>query len=86
VATLRYSWPIWAWLNGSLQSAVGNVFGERLDGLELEQLRLSGAVGVESEGAANSTMQVLFGFGTETFRDGARIDSLRLTLGVRNGL
>jgi hypothetical protein len=30
VATLRYSWPIWVWLDGSLQAAIGNVFGEHL--------------------------------------------------------
>jgi hypothetical protein len=85
VATLRYAWPIWVWLNGSLQTAVGNVFGEQLAGLRLSQMRVSAAIGVESEGSSESTLQLLFGFGTDTFDRGARIDSLRLTLGVRNG-
>ena len=85
VATLRYSWPIWVWLNGSLQTAVGNVFGEHLDGLKPSLLRLSAAMGVESQGSLDSTFQLLFGFGTETFGQGARIDSLRLALGVRHG-
>jgi hypothetical protein len=85
VATLRYSWPIWVWLQGSLQTAVGNVFAEHLDGLRPSLLRLSAAVGIESEGSRDSTFQILFGFGTETFDRGARIDSLRLTLGARHG-
>ena len=85
VATLRYAWPIWVWLNGSLQTAVGNVFGEQLEGFRLSRTRLSAAIGVEGEGSSDSTLQLLFGFGTETFDQGARIDSFRLTLGVRNG-
>src|SRR5213075_2789815 len=44
VATLRYSWPIWMWLDGSMQAAVGNVFGEHLDRASLERSRFSGAI------------------------------------------
>jgi hypothetical protein len=86
VATLRYVWPIWFWLDGSLQTAVGNVFGEKLEGLEPGLLRLSAALGIESHGSRDSALQLLIGFGTETFDDGARVDSIRLTVGARGGL
>jgi hypothetical protein len=85
VTTLRYSWPIWMWLNGSLQAAVGNVFGERLEGVDIERMRFSGALGIESSGSRDSIFQALFGFGTDTFESGAAVDSIRLTLGVRSG-
>ncbi len=86
VATLRYSWPIWIWLNGSLQTAVGNVFGERLKELDAGLLRWSGAVGFESRTSADSVFEFVVGVGTETFESGAKVDSLRLTFGARSGL
>jgi hypothetical protein len=85
VTTLRYSWPIWIWLNGSLQAAVGNVFGERLEGLDAQRMRFSGAVGIESSGSRDSIFQALVGFGTETFESGAKLEVLRLTVGARSG-
>jgi hypothetical protein len=85
VATLRYSWPIWLWLNGSLQAAAGNVFGSGFSGFALSKARLSGAIGVESAGSRDSVFQLLFGAGTETFENGAKIDSLRLSIGARSG-
>jgi hypothetical protein len=86
VATLHYAWPVWIWLNGSLQAAVGNVFGEHLRGLDLADMRLSAAIGLESEGTSDNTLQILCGLGTRPFAEGGQIDSVRLTLGVRNGL
>lgn len=85
-ATLRYAWPIWMWLDGSLQAAVGNVFGRRLAGFDPSLLRFSAAVGIESHGSADSILQLLFGVGSETFESGGRVDSLRLTVGARGGL
>jgi hypothetical protein len=86
VATLRYSWPVWIWLDGSLQGAVGNVFSRRLDGFDAGLLRFSAAIGIESHSSPDSVLQLLFGFGTETFDAGARVDSIRLTVGARGGL
>ncbi|HWA72577.1 MAG TPA: hypothetical protein VG937_09590 [Polyangiaceae bacterium] len=86
VATLRYTWPIWIWLDGSLQGAVGNVFGRRLDGFDPSLLRFSTAVGIESHSSPDSVLQLLFGVGSETFESGARVDSIRLTVGARGGL
>lgn len=85
VATLRYSWPIWIWLNGSLQAATGNVFGEHLAGLSAERSRFSAAIGIESSGSRDSIFQALVGFGTETFESGAAVDSIRVVVGARNG-
>jgi hypothetical protein len=85
VATLRYSWPIWIWLNGSLQAATGNVFGEHFEGASLERSRLSTAIGIESSGSRDSIFQALVGFGTETFESGAEVDSIRIVLGARSG-
>lgn len=85
VATLRYAWPIWVWLNGSLQVATGNVFGREFEGFRVERGRLSTAIGIESVGSRDSIFQALVGFGTETFESGAKIDSLRVVVGARNG-
>lgn len=85
VATLRYSWPIWVWLNGSLQVANGNVFGERFEGFRMERTRLSTAIGIESTGSRDSVFQALVGFGSETFESGAQLDSLRVVVGARSG-
>jgi hypothetical protein len=85
VATLRYSWPIWIWLDGSLQAAVGNVFGEHLEGFSISDSRFSGAIGFESRGSRDSIFQLLLGFGTETFDTGAQVNSIRFTVGSRNG-
>jgi len=86
VATLRYSWPIWLSLSGSLQAAVGNVFGEHFAGLRPGRGRLSTALGLETNKNRDSVFQALVGFGTETFESGARLDSIRFLIGVRSTL
>jgi hypothetical protein len=82
VATLRYKWPIGPWLAGSLQGAVGNVFGEHLSGFDTRLLRFSGAVGIESDSSPDSSFELLFGIGTETFEHGGQVDSFRLAFGI----
>jgi hypothetical protein len=67
---------------GSLQAAVGNVFGEHLEGFDTKLLRFSGAFGIEGDSSPDSSFEFVFGFGTETFEHGAQIDSLRLAVGV----
>jgi hypothetical protein len=85
VATLRYSWPIWVWLDGSLQAATGNVFGAHFEGFRAERSRFSAAIGIESRGSRDSIFQLLVGFGSETFESGAKLDSLRVVFGARSG-
>jgi hypothetical protein len=86
VASLRYTWPIGPWLLGSMQAAVGNVFGERLQGFDPRLGRLSAALGLQSDGSPDSNFQLLVGFGTETFDHGGQVDSFRLALGTTTGL
>jgi hypothetical protein len=85
VTGLAYRWPIWIWLDGSLRSEVGNVFGEHLDGFRVERLRWSGALGVESNGSPDNSFQFLIGAGSETFDSGGKIDSLRVAVGATHG-
>jgi hypothetical protein len=84
-STLRYRWPIWIFLDGSIQFAVGNVFGEHLKGFTPGLMRFSGAIGIESVGSPDSSLELLFGVGSETFDDGAEISSFRLVLGTNHG-
>ncbi|HET9957965.1 MAG TPA: hypothetical protein VFQ61_25885 [Polyangiaceae bacterium] len=85
LGTLRYSWPIWMWLDGSLQASVGNVFGEHWAGASLARSRFSGALGLETNNSRDSIFQALVGFGTETFESGASVNSIRVALGARHG-
>ncbi len=85
VATVRYRWPIWVWLDGSLQAAVGNVFDDHLDEFKPSLLRFSSAIGIESVGTPDNSIEVLFGIGTETFEHGGQVDSFRLALGSNRG-
>jgi len=85
IATLHYRWPVWVWLDGSIQLSVGNVFDEHLSDFSLPRLRFSGSIGVESAGAPDSSLELLFGVGSETFRHGGQITSLRLSVGSNHG-
>ncbi|HMI89290.1 MAG TPA: hypothetical protein VK550_34670, partial [Polyangiaceae bacterium] len=85
VAELAYHWPIWIWLDGSMRLEVGNVFFQHLEGFDLKNLRLSGAIGVESAGLTDNPLEVLIGFGTETIDTGTKIDSFRLFVGTHRG-
>jgi hypothetical protein len=84
-ATLKYRWPIWVYLDGTLQAALGNVFGPQLEDFKAKLLRVSSAVGVESVGAADHTFEILFGLGTETIDQGANVNSVRLLFGTNRG-
>lgn len=85
VATLKYRWPIWSFIDGSMQLATGNVFGEHLQDFDPKLLRLSGSVGIESVGDPDNSVQLLIGAGTETFEHGTQIDSFRLLVGTDRG-
>ncbi|MDP9151778.1 MAG: hypothetical protein M3O36_17785, partial [Myxococcota bacterium] len=84
-ATARYRWPVAVWLDGSIQAAVGNVFGNRLNELTPDLLRFSGALGIESVGSTDGSIEALVGFGTETFRHGGQVDSVRFLVGTNRG-
>lgn len=85
VVTAKYRWPIWVWLDGSLQAAVGNVFGDHLQQLELSRSRFSGAIGFESVGSRDGSFELLAGLGTETFEHGGQVTSGRVLVGTNRG-
>ncbi len=82
VATLRYRWPIGPWLDGSMQAAVGDVFGAHLEGFDLGLFRFAAALGIESDSSPDNAIHFLIGFGSETFDHGGQIDSFRLAFGT----
>lgn len=82
VAMMEYRYPIWAFLDGSAQIAVGNVFDEHLEGFEPENLRFSFAFGIRAAGDRDHVFSVLVGAGTETFGQGAHLNEARLLLGA----
>jgi hypothetical protein len=86
VASLRYRWPIGPWIDGSMQFATGNVFDDHLSGFDPKLFRLSAALGIESDEAPDNNLQLLIGFGSETFESGAKIDTFRLMVGTSRGL
>jgi hypothetical protein len=84
-ATLEYRYPIWAFLDGAAQLALGNVFNEHLDGLEPKNLRLSFDFGIRAAGQRDHSFSVLVGAGTETFGQGARLNEARILIGATSG-
>jgi hypothetical protein len=85
VATLGYQWPIWAFLDGTMQVSTGNVFGAGLRGFDTGKLRLSTGFGIRSNNSPDHQFEVLAGFGTDTFDNGAGITSFRLAFGATRG-
>jgi len=85
IATLKYRWPIWVFLDGAIQGAVGNVFGPQLEDFKANLLRVTANIGVESVGAADHTFEILAGFGTETIDQGANVNTFRLLFGTNRG-
>ncbi len=85
VATLAYQWPAWVFLDGTMHVSTGNVFGPALRGFEPGKLRLSTGVGVRTNSSPDHQFELLVGFGTDTFADGAKLTSFRLALGATRG-
>ena len=85
VATLKYRWPIWVYLDGAIQAALGNVFGPQLEDFKTKLLRVSAAVGVESVGSADHTFEILLGLGSETIEQGGQLNSVRFLFGTNRG-
>jgi hypothetical protein len=85
VVDVRYTWPIWLSVRGSLQAGLGNVFGPHFEGIRPGRARLSTALGLETSGSRDNIFQALVGFGTETLETGGDLDSIRFVVGVRDG-
>ena len=84
-ATLEYRYPIWAFLDGSTQVAVGNVFDEHLRDFDVDLLRFSFVFGVRTTGSRDHSFDILLGSATETFEQGAALQDIRLLFGATRG-
>lgn len=85
VAQFDYHWPIWVFVDGTFHYAVGNVFGEHLEGFEMKQLRQSFGMGFRANGSRDHVFELLLAFGSETFDQGAGIENVRFVLGTTSG-
>ena len=83
--TLEYRYPIWAFLDGSAQVAVGNVFDKHLSDFELDRTRLSFVLGLRTSGERDHSIDLLIGSATETFEQGAGLQELRFMVGATHG-
>jgi hypothetical protein len=84
-ATLAYAWPVWIWLDGTMRASVGNVFDAGYRDFDPKLLRFSSGIGVQSNGSPDHRLEILLGFATETFDQGAKVDSIRFVIGGTNG-
>lgn len=85
VASLSYSWPIWPLLDGNLHYSIGNVFDRHFKGFELDDLRSSFGLGMESVGSFDHPFEMLLAFGTRPLREGWSIETFRFVVGTRAG-
>jgi hypothetical protein len=81
VATLRYRWPVWVWLDGTIYLGIGSTFGEHLRDFAGDRLRMSWGLGVQSTGDRDSSFRLSIAFGTRSFGRGADIESVRFAVG-----
>ncbi len=85
-ATVDYRWPIWAFLDGTLQAGVGNTFEEpHLEDFDPELLRFSFLGGIRTPNHRDHSFNFLLGFGTKPFSEGAAPSGLRFVLGGTTG-
>lgn len=84
-AEVHYVWPIAAWLGGTFEAAVGNVFDAHLAGFDVERLRFSGDIGISSLGSGDYPIEAIAGIGSEPFDRGGSIDSVHVSLSVNHG-
>jgi hypothetical protein len=82
---VAYTWPAWLWLDAQIRLAVGNAFGDRLDGLAPRKLRMSADFGFTTSTAHEQGFELVLGVGTETFEQGAHVTSVRVAIGSRRG-
>ena len=67
------------------RASVGNVFDAHLAEFSASRFRFSSGIGIESVGSRDSSFELLFGIGTETFDHGAQLNSARFAIGTNRG-
>jgi hypothetical protein len=86
VSTLKYTWPIWVLLDGSLHLATGNVFDAHLENFALDKLRISFGPGISTHVLDDdSILDLSVGFGTDTVEQGLAVRSARIAVGLSSG-
>lgn len=80
--SLTYTWPIWVFLDGKLDIAVGNAFDGHLDGIAPRRLRLSSSLGIAAFVERAHFLQIAFGIGTDEFADGPNVEQVRFVVGA----
>ncbi|MGF1511116.1 MAG: hypothetical protein ACFB9M_16605 [Myxococcota bacterium] len=91
VVAAEYRYEVWAFMDGRLFAAVGNVFGENFgetipgadDGFDVDLLRLSYGIGLSSIGDPDQSFNFVFALGHDTFEQGAGIDTVRVLVGFQ---
>ena len=87
VAEVGWHWPVFAFLEGVAAVSFGNVFDAHLDNFSFELLRMSAVLGVRTAGLIpGGGFEFTVGLGTNTFRDGFGVASVRVAVGVVYGL
>lgn len=80
--TLHYKYPIWVFLDAGAHVSVGNVFDERLRDFDVERLRLSCGLDIQTTSSAGLGLTLALAFGTRPFDAGTDIENVRLVLGA----
>ena len=85
VATLEYVWPVWSFIDASLQASVGNVWERRFEDFDPEAMRFSFVAGLRTPNRRDHTFNLLVGFGTAPFDEGAMPEGPRVVFGSTTG-
>jgi hypothetical protein len=72
-------------VGGNIEAALGNVFGIHLGDFRPGRLRFSGDIGIATIGVGDYPVEMIFGMGSETFDQGAALNSFRFTVSVNHG-
>lgn len=80
-AVMEYTWPVWLFIDGFIHGAVGNVFEQHFRDFALRDLRLSMGLGFRTTGSRDHALEMILGFGTETFDQGTRPELVRFMIG-----
>lgn len=84
--SLEYRWPVWLFLDGTVNVAVGNVFGEHFDHFDARNLRMSFGLGMRAASSGDIPFTLMLALGTDRLGDQFGIDSVRFVVGTTSGL
>ena len=84
-AQVGYTWPVAVGIDGQTRLSTGNAFGDHLDNFSLQKLRVSADIGLTTSAARDQGFELLVGLGSETFEQGGKITSVRVSFGSRTG-